>query len=106
MLGNGLRELDRCLNLLVGETARGRGAVSDLGDAIIDAPDRLAIAERELLASLDKEARRIVAHAAKQVSLVTAVSPRAIVDVAFVLYACPASSASCACRGTCSRTSR
>lgn len=70
------------------ETARGRGAVVDLGDAIIDAPDRLAIAERELLAPLDKEARRIVAHAAKQVSLVTAISPRAIVDVAFVLYAC------------------
>ncbi|MDJ1158471.1 TIGR01620 family protein [Chelatococcus sp. SYSU_G07232] len=69
------------------ETASARAAIAALGDAIIDAPDRLAIAERELMTAMDREARRIVAEAARQVSLVTAVSPRAIVDVAFVLYA-------------------
>lgn len=56
-------------------------------DEIIDADDRLAIAERELLAPLDAQAKRAIAGAAKQVSLVTAVSPRAIVDVAFVIFA-------------------
>jgi putative membrane protein len=56
-------------------------------DEIIDADDRLAIAERELLAPLDAQAKRAIAGAAKQVSLVTAVSPRAIVDVAFVVFA-------------------
>ncbi|MGI6245316.1 MAG: YcjF family protein [Pseudochelatococcus sp.] len=70
------------------ETARARTNLAAIGpDAIIDAPDRLGMAERELLAPLDRVARRIVANQAKQVSLVTAVSPRAIVDVAFVLYA-------------------
>jgi putative membrane protein len=69
------------------DTARGRAAVADLGDAIIDATDRLGIAERQLLEPLDKAARRAIAMASKQVSVVTAISPRAIVDVAFVLYA-------------------
>ena len=58
-----------------------------MSDEIIDADDRLAIAERELLAPLDAQAKRAIAAAAKQVSLVTAVSPRAIVDVAFVIFA-------------------
>jgi len=69
------------------ETARARTVLAGMADEIVDASDRLAVAERELLAPLDRQARRIVANAAKQVSLVTAVSPRAIVDVGFVLYA-------------------
>ena len=40
-----------------------------------------------MLAPLDAQAKRAIAGAAKQVSLVTAVSPRAIVDVAFVIFA-------------------
>jgi putative membrane protein len=67
--------------------AQGRARLKGLTDEIIDADDRLAIAERELLAPLDAQARRAIAGAAKQVSLVTAVSPRAIVDVAFVIFA-------------------
>jgi len=66
---------------------RGRARIAGIADEIIDADDRLAIAERELLAPLDVEAKRAIARAAKQVSLVTAVSPRAIVDVAFVVFA-------------------
>ena len=66
--------------------ARGSARLKELTDEIIDADDRLAIAERELLAPLDAQARRAIAGAAKQVSLVTAVSPRAIVDVAFVIF--------------------
>jgi len=67
--------------------AQGSARLRGLTDEIIDADDRLAIAERELLAPLDAQAKRAIAAAAKQVSLVTAVSPRAIVDVAFVIFA-------------------
>jgi putative membrane protein len=67
--------------------AAARGRLTGLAGEIIDADDRLAIAERELLAPLDAQAKRAIAGAAKQVSLVTAVSPRAIVDVAFVVFA-------------------
>jgi putative membrane protein len=67
--------------------ALGSARLKGLTDEIIDADDRLAIAERELLAPLDAQAKRAIAGAAKQVSLVTAVSPRAIVDVAFVIFA-------------------
>ena len=70
--------------------AEGRAArerVRALGDEIIDADDRLAIVERELIAPLDAQAQRAIADAAKQVSVVTAISPRAIVDVAFVVFA-------------------
>lgn len=68
------------------ETARARAALAEIDESIIDAQDRLAIAERELMTPLDRRARQAVARAAKQVSLVTAVSPRAIVDAGFVLY--------------------
>ncbi len=68
-------------------SAQGSARLRGLTDEIIDADDRLAIAERELLAPLDAQAKRAIAGAAKQVSLVTAVSPRAIVDVAFVIFA-------------------
>lgn len=69
------------------EAKRGRGAVESLSGEILDAEDRLAIAERELLAPLDAQAKRAIAGAARQVSVVTAISPRAIVDVVFVIYA-------------------
>jgi putative membrane protein len=61
--------------------------VRDVEGEIMDAEDRLALAERTLIAPLDFEAKRAIAGAARQVSVVTAVSPRAIVDVAFVVYA-------------------
>lgn len=68
------------------EAARGRAEVAAARDAILEARDRLILAERALLADRDMRARRAVADAARQVSLVTAVSPRAIIDVAFVIY--------------------
>jgi putative membrane protein len=69
------------------QSAEGRKRIEGLSGEIIDADDRLAISERELLVPLDLQAKRAIAHAAKQVSVVTAVSPRAVVDVAFVLFA-------------------
>ena len=65
--------------------ARARARLeSHLGD-IIDGGDLVRLSERELMAPLDKEARRLVGAAAKRVSVVTAVSPRAAVDMLFVL---------------------
>ncbi len=69
------------------ETASARAALAAEADTIIDAQDRLAMAERALLVPLDARAQQAVANAARQVALVTAVSPRALIDVAFTLYA-------------------
>jgi putative membrane protein len=67
--------------------AGGRRRLAAASDEIMDADDRLALVEHELVAPLDVQAKRAIATAAKQVSVVTAVSPRAIVDVAFVVFA-------------------
>jgi putative membrane protein len=65
--------------------ARARTALAGHLDEIIDGADLVRLAERELMGPLDEEARRSVAAAAKRVSVVTAISPRALVDMAFVL---------------------
>jgi putative membrane protein len=57
---------------------------SHLG-AIIDGADLVRLTERHLMAPLDAEATALVSAAAKRVSIVTAVSPRAAVDLIFVL---------------------
>jgi putative membrane protein len=65
-------------------TARGRKSLKSLDGEIIDGPHYLDFAERELMAPLDRQARQLTANAAKRVSVVTAVSPRAFVDLAYV----------------------
>lgn len=65
--------------------ARARANLTAHAGEIIDGADLIRLAERELLSGLDEEARRLVAAAARRVSVVTAVSPRAAVDMAFVL---------------------
>jgi putative membrane protein len=65
--------------------ARGRAALTAHVDDIIDGADLIRLAERELMAPLDDEARRLISQAAQRVSVVTAVSPRAAVDMIFVL---------------------
>ncbi len=65
--------------------AHGRARLEGhLGD-IIDGRDLVRLSERELMAPLDEEARRLIAAAARRVSVVTAISPRAAVDMVFVL---------------------
>lgn len=68
------------------ETAAGRRALKELKDDIIDGANLLRLAETELLGRLDERAKLMVLDAAKRVSLVTAVSPRALVDVAYVVF--------------------
>jgi len=65
--------------------ARARVRLEGHLEDIIDGADLVRLAERELMEPLDRDARRIVSDAAKRVSLVTAVSPRAAVDMLFVL---------------------
>ncbi|MDH4414240.1 MAG: TIGR01620 family protein [Rhizobium sp.] len=69
-----------------GETARGQKTLSAVEEDIIDAPHLIELAERELLAPLDARARALILNSAKRVSVVTAVSPRAVVDLAYVLF--------------------
>lgn len=67
--------------------ARARLAMKGHADDIIDGADLIRLAERELMSPLDQEARRLVTTAAQRVSIVTAVSPRAVIDILFVLAA-------------------
>ncbi|MBB6178858.1 YcjF family protein [Pseudorhizobium flavum] len=68
------------------ETANGRAVLEATKDEIIDGPQMIELAERELLAPLDRRARALILNASKRVSIVTAVSPRAIVDLAYVIF--------------------
>lgn len=67
--------------------ARARAALEEHGRDIIDGADMIRLAERELMTPLDQEARRLVSSAAQRVSLVTAVSPGAVIDMLFVFAA-------------------
>jgi putative membrane protein len=67
--------------------ARARATLQGHADDIIDGADLIRLAERELMTPLDQEARRLVSSAAQRVSIVTAVSPRALIDVLFVFVA-------------------
>ncbi|WP_457796470.1 YcjF family protein [Methylocystis sp. S23] len=66
------------------DLARPRARIADYAKQIMDGRDLIDLAERSLVAPLDEQARREIAGAAKRVSVVTAVSPRAILDVIFV----------------------
>lgn len=67
------------------QTARGRAALAGHRAEIIDGPNLILLAERELLRDKDGQARSAIAQAASRVAMVTTVSPRAWVDVGFVL---------------------
>lgn len=68
------------------DLARARQEVSTNLPHLFDGHETIALAERSLMAPLDARARALTAASARRVALVTAVSPRALVDIAFVLY--------------------
>lgn len=80
--------VDELSNLLSSkpETAAGRRALADLRGEVIDGADLVRLAEAEILTPLDAQAKILILDAAKRVSLVTAVSPRALVDIAYVVF--------------------
>ncbi len=67
------------------DTAAGRASLAEHRGEIIDGADLIALAERDLMRPLDRQATTMVMNAAKRVSIVTAVSPRALIDIGFVL---------------------
>lgn len=68
------------------ETAAGRKALDELRNDIVDGANLIRLAETEILTGLDERATTLVLNAAKRVSMVTAVSPRALVDLAYVVF--------------------
>lgn len=67
-------------------TAKGRALLHDLRDDVIDGRDLIRLGETELLRPLDRQARDMILAASKRVSIVTAVSPRALVDIGYVVF--------------------
>ncbi len=70
-----------------GDTAWGRARLAEREADVLDADALLALAERELLTTLDAEARLVIESAARQVATVTALVPLALADVAMALVA-------------------
>jgi putative membrane protein len=68
------------------DLARDREQVKDHLPHLFDGTEIVALAERNLMAPLDRRARALTAASARRVALVTAVSPRALVDIAFVIW--------------------
>jgi len=66
------------------DTAWGLTSLAEHDADIIDPRDRVRLAERYLLLPLDAEAHRIVARAARRVTLLTAMTPAAALDILFV----------------------
>jgi putative membrane protein len=68
------------------DLARARQSMAQHVDDIFDGGEIIRYAERTLMAPLDAKTRALTAASARRVALVTAVSPRALVDVGFVIF--------------------
>ncbi|MDR3375362.1 MAG: TIGR01620 family protein [Ancalomicrobiaceae bacterium] len=68
------------------ETARARALLRQAAGDIVDGRDLLVLAERDLIGPIEAEAKAAVFDSARRVTLMTAISPRAVVDILFVLY--------------------
>ena len=68
------------------DLAKAQATLDPTLDQIFDGADRIETAERALMAPLDMRARALTVAAARRVTLVTAISPRALVDLAFVAF--------------------
>lgn len=68
------------------DLARARENLDLNAKDIFDGSEIVRLCERTLMAPLDVRARSLTAASARRVALVTTVSPRALVDIAFVIY--------------------
>jgi putative membrane protein len=68
------------------DLSRALARLDDNTAQVFDGGELLKFGERTLLAPLDARARTLTAASARRVALVTAVSPRALVDIAFVVW--------------------
>jgi putative membrane protein len=69
------------------DTSWGRARLAEREGEVLDADALLDLAEREVMAPLDREARLAIEQAARQVATVTALVPIALADVATALVA-------------------
>lgn len=68
------------------DLARARTDLATQARDIFDGGEIVRYAERTLMAPLDARAQTLTAASARRVALVTAVSPRALIDVGFVIF--------------------
>jgi putative membrane protein len=82
------RVADELLGIYSGrpDLASARTSMTGHLPHLFDGTEVISLAERSLMAPLDARARALTAASARRVALVTAVSPRALIDVAFVIY--------------------
>lgn len=67
-----------------GDSQLGLKALREHETDIMDGADRVRLAERHLVAPRDEEAHRIIARAARRITLLTTVTPNAALDMLFV----------------------
>ncbi|MBL4597492.1 MAG: TIGR01620 family protein [Rhizobiaceae bacterium] len=88
---NNLSTAKRIIHELAGlfrdrpDMALARTSLAAHARELVDGSDLITLAERNLMEPLDIKARQLVMNSAKRVSLVTAISPRALIDIAYVL---------------------
>ncbi len=68
------------------DLAKARETLSRDAQQIFDGSDTVRHAERVLMTGLDARARALTAASARRVAVVTAVSPRALIDMGFVVF--------------------
>ena len=68
------------------DLSRALATLKDNETQFFDGGELLRYTERTLMAPLDARARALAAASARRVALVTAVSPRALIDVGFVIW--------------------
>jgi len=68
------------------DLARALATVAADAPQILDGSELIKFAERILVAPLDARARALTAASARRVALVTTISPRALVDIAYVVW--------------------
>ncbi|MBN9309523.1 TIGR01620 family protein [Devosia sp.] len=68
------------------DLARARDELESSSAHMFDGAEHVRLGERLLMAPLDARARALTAASARRVALVTTVSPRALIDIAFVIY--------------------
>lgn len=69
-------------------TAHGRAQFEKQSQGVMEGEDLIVIAEETIMKTLDEDAVARVSTSARRVSLVTALSPRALVDIAMVIFQC------------------
>ena len=68
------------------DLAWGRARLAEHSRDVLDGLELITLAERYLVAPLDAEAKRIVSESAQRVSVITAISPTAALDMLFVSF--------------------